>query len=174
MKTITSLLCLGLLCFFSYGQQKNDLSDPEVASVAVTANQIDIEYANIALKKSSDKQIKEFANTMATDHKAIIDQAVALAKKLGVTPKDNSVSKSLMEGAKKMQEKLNKTSKKDFDKVYIDNEVAYHKAVISTVQDILIPDTENSELKQLLEAVLPALQVHLRHAEMIQSQMNKK
>ena len=174
MKTIMSLLFVGLMGFISYGQQKNELSDPEVASVAVVANQIDIDYAQIALKKSSNSAIKEFANTMATDHQAIIDQAVALAKKLGVTPMDNAVSQSLMDGAKKTKKALNEASKNNFDKLYIDNEVAYHKAVIDAVKNILIPDTDNSELKNLLETVLPALEIHLEHAEMVQNKMMKK
>lgn len=154
--------------------KKNELSDPEVASVAVVANQIDIDYVQIALKKSSDQDIRDFANTMATDHKAIIGQAVALAKKLGVVPKDNAVSQSLLDGAKKMKKELNEASKEDFNSKYIDNEVAYHKAVIDAVKNQLIPDTENAELKELLESVLPALEAHLEHAEMVQGKMMKK
>lgn len=174
MKTITSLLFIGLVCFFSYGQQKQKLLDPEVASVAVVANQIDIDYAQIALKKSKDKDIRDFATTMAEDHKAIIEQAAALVKKLGVVPKDNPVSQSLLEGAKKTKKELNGASKKDFNRKYIDNEVAYHKAVIAAVKDLLIPETENVELKELLEAVVPALEVHLGHAEMVQNKMMKQ
>lgn len=174
MKTLTSLLFIGSICLFSYGQQKNELSDAEVASVAVVANQIDIDYANIALTRSSNENIKEFANTMAEDHQAIIEQAAALAKKLGVVPKDNAVSQSLLDGAKKTKKELNKVSKKHFDEKYIDNEVAYHKAVIEAVKNLLIPETENNELKELLQNVLPALEVHLEHAEMVQRKITKK
>jgi putative membrane protein len=69
---------------------------------------------------------------------------------------------------------LNSKSAKDFDKAYIDNEVSYHKAVISTVQDTLIPDTDNAELKELLTNVVPALKTHLAHAEMVQKAMAAK
>ena len=74
----------------AFAQKNTKLSDAEIASVAVTANQIDIEYAEIAKKKSKNADILKFAETMATDHPAVIDQAVALGKKLGVTPKDNA------------------------------------------------------------------------------------
>ena len=66
------------------------------------------------------------------------------------------------------------TSKRTFDKAYIDNEVAYHKAVISAVEGLLIPETENSELKALLGNVLPALKTHLAHAEMVQKSLSGK
>jgi putative membrane protein len=65
-------------------------------------------------------------------------------------------------------------SAKDFDKAYIDNEVAYHKAVISAVEGLLIPETENAELKGLLENVVPALKTHLEHAQMVQKMMMMK
>ena len=109
---------------------------------------------------------------MANDHTGVIKQAAALAKKLGVTPKDNAVSKQLLEGAKKKQKELQALSSKDFDKAYIDNEVGYHQAVIGAVETLLIPETENSELKGLLKNVLPALKAHLAHAEMVQKAFN--
>ncbi|MCK0157244.1 DUF4142 domain-containing protein [Cellulophaga sp. F20128] len=171
MKSLISMLLFELICFSSYGQQKDELSDPEVASVAVVANQIDISYAEIALKKSKNNEILEFANRMITDHNVVIKQAVDLVTKLSVTPKDNAISKSLVEDAEKINKKLLKAKKKKFDNIYIDNEVAYHKAVIAAVKNLLIPESDNMELKELLEAVLPALEAHLEHAEMVQKQL---
>ena len=108
---------------------------------------------------------------MITDHNAVINQAVALVTKLSVTPKDNAVSQSLLNGAEKTKKTLRKATRKNFDKLYIDNEVAYHKAVIAAVKDLLIPESENKELKGLLQTVLPALEAHLGHAEMIQMRL---
>jgi putative membrane protein len=152
----------------SFAQDKPKLSDPEVAFVAVTANQIDIDFAGIAKQKSKDASVIEFANTMERDHKAVIAQATALAKKLGVTPQNNAVSKGMLADAEKTKKSLRSKSGAAFNKAYIDNEVAYHKAVIAAVETVLIPETDNSELKQLLQNVVPALKAHLMHAEMLQ------
>lgn len=149
-------------------QDTPKLSDAEVASVAVVANQIDIGYAEIAKEKSKDPEIVKFADTMIRDHNSVLGQASALVKKLGVTPKDNAVSQQLLAGAEKTKKSLRGKSGKAFEKDYIDNEVSYHKAVISTVQNVLIPETENQELKDLLKGILPALNTHLEHAEMVQ------
>jgi len=105
---------------------------------------------------------------MSNDHKAVIAQAVTLVTRLKVTPKDNAVSQSLNAGAEKEKAVLRTKSGKDFDKAYIDNEVAYHKAVIGAVETVLIPNAQNAELKALLEKVVPALKAHLEHAEMVQ------
>jgi putative membrane protein len=156
----------------SFGQTSK-LTDPEIASVAVTANQIDINYAKIAKGNSKNTDILKFASTMISDHQSVIDQAVALVKKLGVTPMDNPVSKSLNAGAETTSKMLRGKSGSDFNKAYIENEVAYHKAVINTVQNQLIPQSQNAELKALLEKVVPILKTHLEHAEMVQKMLSK-
>ncbi len=166
--SVVAVICISSLPFTGLSQAKPQLTDPEIASVAVVANQIDMAYADIAIAKSKDTSILDFARTMKRDHQAVIDQAVALVTKLGVTPKDNAVSQSLLSGAEKTKQMLNSKSGKAFDKAYIDNEVAYHKAVISTVEGVLIPEAQNAELKALLQKVVPLLKAHLSHAEMLQ------
>jgi putative membrane protein len=147
------------------------LTDPEIASVAVTADQIDIDYAAIAKQKSKNAKVLEFAATMAKDHQSVNDQAVALDTKLSVSPKDNPLTQSLLSGATTTKEMLNSKSGAEFDKAYIDNEVAYHKAAIDVVENTLIPDATNAELKSLLQTALPVFKQHLAHAEMVQKGM---
>lgn len=168
MRLTITVMAITLLLTTQGVAQNPKLSDPEVAHAAVTANQIDIDFAKIAIKKSKNADVLKFAETMSNDHQAVIKQAVALATKLGVTPQDNAVSKQLLTDAEGTSKMLNSTSSKDFDKAYIDNEVSYHKAVISAVEGLLIPETENAELKALLQTVVPALKAHLGHAEMVQ------
>ena len=171
--TASAIVCAVMLTVPVFAQEKPRLSDAEIASVAVTANQIDIEYAQIAQKKSKNSDVLKFAETMAKDHQAVIDQAVALVTKLGVTPKDNATTKSFLEGAVKTKAMLNSKKGSAFDKAYIDNEVAYHKAAISEVENVLIPNATNSELKSLLESAVPLFKTHLAHAEMVQKEFNK-
>ncbi len=149
------------------------LTDPEIASIAVTADQIDIDYAKIAKEKSKNADVLKFAATMAKDHQSVNDQAVALAKKLNVTPMDNATTQSLLSGATTTKAMLNSKTGADFDKAYIDNEVAYHEAAIALVEGTLIPDATNAELKSLLQSALPIFKQHLEHAKMVQAGMNK-
>jgi putative membrane protein len=144
------------------------LSDPEVAHVAVTANSIDIDLAKLAQSRTSNPDVKQFASTMITDHSAVNAQATALATKLGVTPKDNAVSQSLLKGAAEARAAIEPLKGKAFDKAYIDREVAYHEAVIDALDKVLIPNTSNAELKKLLVDVRPAFEAHLAHAKNLQ------
>ncbi|WP_323756679.1 DUF4142 domain-containing protein [Roseivirga sp.] len=173
-KHVTSKLGLLLtaICFLAtsslFAQEVPQLNDTEIAHVGVVANQIDISYAEIAKKKSKNKEVINFAETMMRDHKSVIEQATALVTKLGVSPQDNTVSQSLLDGAEKTKKILNGLSARKFDKAYIDNEVTYHKAVIDALNNLLIKQSSNTELREFLQAIVPALETHLKHAEMVQ------
>src|SRR5215469_11831367 len=141
------------------------LTDPQIAHIAYTAGQLDIEAAQQALQKSNNKDVIAFAKDMERDHKAVNDQALALVKKLNVTPEDNNTSKTLNKQAADKRAELAKLNGAAFDKAYIDNEVAYHKTVNSALQNTLIPSASNSELKDLLTTGLKIFQGHQQHAE---------
>ena len=145
-----------------------DLTDPEVAHVAVTANSIDIELGKLAEQKAARAEVRDFARQMVTIHSAVNTQAAALARKLGVTPSDNAVSKSLQAGAATARAEIEKQSGARFDRAYIAREVAYHQAVLEALDGVLIPTTENAELKKLLVDVRPAILAHLAHAKSLQ------
>lgn len=170
MKRGTTVLALAsFLSMGAFAQTSPTLSDPQIAHAGVTANQIDVNYGKIALEKSKNQDIRHFAETMIKDHEGVIKQAADLAAKLGVTPADNAMSKALNEGAVKETKALRALNGAAFDKAYIDNEVAYHEAVINAVKTVLIPQTQNAELKKLFVTIAPVLEAHLAHAQMVQT-----
>jgi putative membrane protein len=101
------------------------------------------------------------------DHKAVNEQALALVKKLNVTPQDNDTSKALIKQADAKEAELAKIDGAAFDRAYIQNEVAYHQTVNSALQNTLIPSATNPELKNLLTTGLKIFQGHLQHAEQL-------
>ena len=149
------------------------LSDAQIAHVAVTANSIDSAAGVMAKQKGTAKSVKDFGQTMINDHTAVNKQAVALATKLGVTPEDNDVSRSLKTAADASTANLQGKTGADFDKGYIDNEVSYHQTVLDALDKTLIPAAQNAELKGLLEKVRPSIAAHLARAKDIQTALNK-
>jgi putative membrane protein len=156
----------------AFAQDKGP-TDPQIAHIVVTANQIDIDAGKIAKSKSKNKEVKQFAQQMITDHGAVNKQAVALAKKLGVKPEDNDTSKALKKGAQENVANLKKLSGAAFDKAYVDHEVAYHEQVLDAIDKVLVPSAQNAELKGLIEKVRPAFVAHLEHAKHIQADLGK-
>jgi putative membrane protein len=104
---------------------------------------------------------------MVADHTAVNEQALALLKKLNVTPEDNDTSKALVKQAADETAKLSALSGAEFDKAYAANELAYHKAVNGALETVLIPATSNADLKALLSTGLKIFQGHQEHAEML-------
>jgi putative membrane protein len=147
------------------------VTDPQIAHIAYTAGQLDIAAAEQALKKSKNPEILEFARTMERDHKAVNDQALALVKKLNVTPEDNDISKSLAAGAQKKLDEFASLEGEAFDKAYAENEAIYHKAVNEALAATLIPSADNAELKSLLETGLTLFKEHQTHAEHLAGMM---
>jgi putative membrane protein len=170
MKT---LIALALIAGAAQAAEEKKLSDPQIATIALTAHQIDIDRGKKALH-SKNAEVKQFAEQMVNDHTAGKTEALALAKKLGVKPEASDVSKSLEAEAKKVAARLHKEKGARFDNDYIDTEVAYHEAVINAVKNVLIPGAQNAELKALLQNVVPTLEGHLQHAKNVQAQLGPK
>lgn len=148
-------------------------NDAQIAHIVVTANQVDIDAGKFAQGKAKSKEVKDFAKQMVTDHSAVNKQAVALATKLKVKPEDNPTSQSLKKGGEDNIKHL-KTLKGDaFDKAYVDQEVTYHVAVLGAIDNALVPNAKNQELKDLIVKVRPAIDGHLQHAKMIQAKLGK-
>jgi putative membrane protein len=145
------------------------MNDAEIAAIVVAANQVDIEAGQLALKKSNNPEVKKFAERMVTDHTAVNQAAVELVTKLKVTPQESEASKSLAAGGSTMRANLEKLEGAAFDRAYVDNEVAYHEAVIGVLDTQLIPSASNKELKDALVGAKPAFDAHLQHAKQIQS-----
>ncbi len=151
--------------------QGSKLDDAQIAHIAYTAGQIDIQSAQQALNKSKNKDVRGFAQDMVRDHSAVNKKALALVKKLKVTPEDNGTSQSLSKQAADKRAQLAKLKGAAFDKAYIDNEVAYHKTVNDALQNTLIPGASNSELKGLLSTGLKIFQGHQQHAEQVAAEL---
>jgi putative membrane protein len=169
----SAIIVGSLLCFTPAGISAQTVSDAQIASIVVTANQVDIDAGKLAATKATNPEVKKFGRQMVTDHTGVNKQATALVTKLKVTPEDNSTSQSLRAGGDKNIANLKSLSGAAFDRAYIDNEVTYHQAVIDAIDKTLVPSAQNAELKALLVKVRPAFVSHLEHAKMIQASLGK-
>ena len=170
---IRALMVAALMAFGagSAAQAADAPTDPQIAHIAYTAGVIDVAAAKQALTKTSNKDVKAFAEDMVRDHEAVNKQALDLVKKLKVTPEDNDTSKTLSKNAADKLAELGKLSGAAYDKAYVANEVAYHKAVNGALETLLIPSASNAELKSLLQTGLKIFQGHQQHAEHVAAEL---
>ena len=172
MKTSAIIIAGSLLAAAAVSAQS--INDAQIASIVVTANQVDVDAGKLAAATSKNAEVKKFAQLMVTDHTGVNKQAVDLVTKLKVTPQDNETSQSLKTGGEKNVANLKTLKGAAFDKAYVDHEVTYHQAVLDAVDKTLIPNASNAELKALLVKVRPAFVTHLEHAKHLQSSLDKR
>jgi putative membrane protein len=171
MKSTLAVIAAATIGFGSPAIAADAPTDPQIAHIAYTAGNIDIAAAKQALARSHNKAVRTFAQEMVRDHQAVNAKALALVKKLHVTPQDNPTSQSLAKGAKAELAKLRKLRGAKFDREYVDNEVAYHKTVNGALESTLIPNAKNGELKSLLETGLTLFKEHQAHAEQVAKEL---
>jgi len=169
----TFVLAAGALLLPVSPASAQAVNDAQIASIVVTANQVDIDAGKLAQTQASSAEVKAFGKQMVTDHTGVNKQATALVTKLKVTPEDNATSKSLKQGGEDNLKNLRSLKGAAFDKAYVDHEVAYHQAVLDAVDKTLIPNAKNEELKALLVKVRPAFVAHLEHAKHVQASLAK-
>lgn len=146
-------------------------NDLEIAHIAYTAGDIDIRYAHLALALSDDQEVRKFAELMIRDHTAVNNKALALVKKLQITPQDNPMSQQLSQQARQVREELSQLRGKAFAKRYAANELGYHRTVNQVVENTFIPNAQNPELKALLNSALQTFKVHQGHAAEMNQQI---
>jgi putative membrane protein len=158
---------------FAVQAQAAGPTDPQIAAIVVTANQVDIDAGRLAEARAASPEVKAFGRMMVTDHSGVNAAAVALVTRLHVTPEDNPTAESLRKGGQDNVAQLQALQGAAFDKAYIDHEVAYHEAVLAAVDKTLIPDARNADLKALLVKVRPAFVAHLDHAKALQAKLGQ-
>lgn len=151
-----------------------DVNDAQIAAIVVAANQADIDNGELAVENATNDRVRAFGQQMIDAHTAVNQAAGQLVEDLGVIPAPSDISRSIADGQAAQRAKLRELDGAAFDRAYIDNEIAYHEAVIDAVKNVLIPNADNDRLKQTLIDVSPAFVSHLEQARSIREALEGK
>lgn len=168
MKKLTVTMAFAALCVAavaSEGYAAGKLTDSEIAKIVVTANTAEVDAGKMANQKSTNPEVKSFAEDMIKVHEQSNKDANELAKKSHMAPKESSASRELSSDAKQKMTALEKANGKDFDRAYVQSQVDMHKQVLASIDNDLLPNAKNKDLKSMLEKTRPVVAEHLAHAE---------
>src|SRR5215218_5657646 len=171
---LSAFVSAGMFLVSVLAASAKGINDAQIASIVVTANQVDVDAGKLAASQGTSPEVKAFGQQMVTDHMGVNKSATELVGKLKVTPEDNPTSQALKAGGEKNLAHLKGLKGAAFDKAYIDNEITYHQQVLDAVDKTLVPSAQNAELKALLVKVRPAFVAHLEHARHLQSTLGGK
>jgi putative membrane protein len=147
------------------------LTDERIAAILDAANGGEIEQAKLAPKNGKDAKVKAFAAHMITDHGKNQADSKALLKKINVIPADGQISLKLQQDSQQLVAKLNNEKGADFDKDYIDAQVQEHQAVLDLMDQKLLVQVKNADLKAAITAFRPKVEHHLGDAKTIQASL---
>jgi putative membrane protein len=153
--------------------QAAEPSDAQIAEIVLRANQVDVNAGKLASGQAMSPEVRAFARKMVTVHGGIARAASALVRKLGIDPEPSVTSHSLEVGGAANVRKLRALKGAEFDRAYVGHEVAYHQHVIDALDQILIPNAHDAQLKALLVSARPTFVAHLEHARHIQDTLGR-
>jgi putative membrane protein len=150
------------------------VSDANIAAMVLASNNTDISYARLVPTRAERSDIKEFAQRMLTDHIGVNGLVTELLTKLDLAPEDNTASLDMRDESANKRDIMRELSGYPFDSTYIENEVAYHRKFLESIDAVMLPRARNAQLKSLLQAVRPAVAAHLAHAEQVRANVIAK
>ncbi|HJU74456.1 MAG TPA: DUF4142 domain-containing protein [Gemmatimonadaceae bacterium] len=141
------------------------IDDAAIVGIFDAANTWDITTGALAAKKGKRSEVASFGAMLAHDHEVVRQQGRDLAKKLGVTPTPVAKDFALLKSHEEALRKLDGLTGAEFDRAFLEHEVAYHKAVIDAVTNAFLPAIQNAELKAFVLKVAPAFNAHMLAAK---------
>jgi len=146
------------------------LTDANIVALLDAANKADSSAGALAAKKATNAEVKAFARLMMSEHHALRAAGQALAKQLGVEPKAPERDPLAPYVANEMKTLQSTAKGAEFDRVYIDNEVSVHQAVLDLANQARVT-TQTPQLKELIEKAVPVIRKHLDQATELQKKL---
>ncbi len=154
-------------------QPATPLTDGQILQITHTANLGEIEQARLALSRSKDARVRSLAQMMVQDHSQADKKGMVLAKKENLEREPSGTSESLESDTQSTTGTLKAEPAVDFDKNYVDAQIREHQAVLDTIDQKLVINATNPELKAYLTEIRAAVASHLRHAQDAQNELQK-
>ncbi|HKW49935.1 MAG TPA: DUF4142 domain-containing protein [Gemmatimonadaceae bacterium] len=137
------------------------------------ANDVDVSFARVAVMTSNNEDVKAFARRMLTDHAQVIAAMRALSSDEDIAPADDDVGRDLRDLSTLQRDSLRALSGRAFDDAYVGMELDRHRAILTMIDDVLLPRARNSELREALTSARPIIAAHIAHAEQLLATLSR-
>lgn len=149
------------------GEREAALTDGTIGGLFIATNNAIIGSAGIAIAKGLSPDVRQFGQTMTNDHTALNTAITDILARHGIVPIDNETSLTLRDDAEQLRDVMQDRDGREFDRFYIDNEIAYHTRLLERMDRQLIPDAVTPELRQFLTNARGAIAAHLAHGRVV-------
>ena len=149
-------------------------SDGRTVGRFLMANDVVLSFAKIAYVNGPSEEVRGFARRMLTDHTQMIAAMRTLASDQEISPADDAGSRDLRDFSTLQRDSVRALGGHAFDSTYVAMELDRHRAMLSMIDDVLLPRAHSSELREQLAAARPIIAAHIAHAEQLQATLAKR
>jgi putative membrane protein len=147
------------------------LGDADIANVIHEVNAGEIAAGKIAQTKATNSDVKAYAREMVQAHTAMDKKGAKISGEQGAT--NAAIRDSIVNANQAMASQLQSASSgADFDRAYIDGQVQGHQNALSFLQSAQ-NQTQNADLKKMIDTAIPDVQKHLDRARSLQSKVGQ-
>ena len=132
---------------------------------AAQANVSEIDMARIVMQKSQNRDVKDFANMIQSDHTNALEDLMDLMRDKGMSPPS-----VLSPDAKIDIEKMTALSGAEMDREFVNTMVSDHQKALEMFRD-LANIAQSPDVRKYAEDLIPKLEMHLDKAQKLQSKL---
>ncbi len=145
------------------------LTDDEIVAASEALNAAQVEQGTLARQKAKEPRLREFAEKLKADHERARRDGRSLAARLSITPKESQLSSELDADAAGATKTLKNAKKNDFDRLFVESQLAAQQKTLRLLDQKLIPNARNQDVKELLEGLRATVQAHLQTIRSLQA-----
>jgi len=154
------------------GGTGSSLSDAQIAQAFATANAAEGEQGTLAFAHTTNTEVSAFARMLITDHTTAQQSLATVLKTQKLTTANSSASDQLRKSASSVVEKLIKYNGTKFDQQFAAAEVTVHEKVLKLLDQQLIPNAQNAQLRAALTAARATVARHRQMAKQLVSSLS--
>ena len=181
MRELRVLLLTGLITVAACGggeeEEENANAAAQVAADSAAAaalltpirgvSLVEIEFGDMAAQRAASPELRQYAQTVAADHRALVGALDSVAGAHRATLSETRETQELANTTRMAHSGLEGLAGADFDLPYIRAEVESHRLLLDELDQQLIPSARHPELNALLTDTRAMVDAHLARARQL-------
>jgi putative membrane protein len=155
----------------SSGGEVATLTQKNVVDHMIVGDSLEVEEAQLAMTRTQNAAVKDFANMLVTDHKAHLDNLRKLAGKSDIGREANSADSSAAIAAAVFGQLQSMGADAGFDKAFVDAQIQTHTREIAALKTLRAA-AKDDDLQKDIDATIPILDRHLARAKTVSAQLS--
>lgn len=137
-----------------------------IAPIRATST-VMVEFGNIGAERAEREDVRQFAATLATDHRAVVQALDSAAAVRGVSTDPTAAAAELANSVRMAHAGLTSLEGSEFDLTFIRAQVESHRQFLDRIELELVPAATSPEMQIMLSDVRAMEAAHLTRARQI-------